>query len=121
MKFKSLIIAAAMLGAATFGGFITDGVLADEPEVIEQEVVEQEVIEETAAPDEPEATEPEVEQVEPEPTPENIIERDTGLVVDSVKQFDSYGDWSAFEVFADGDIYCITIDGGHVDVCQILN
>ena len=53
---------------------------------------------------------------------ETIIEEQTGLCVDEVRVMDEYGDaWGAYYCYCDGDIYCITIDDGLVDVCQILN
>lgn len=112
----------------TSGGIITAGVNATEPETepAAVEMIEPETVEpaETVEPETME-TEPETvpETVEPKAdnTPAGIIESQTGLHVDSVKQFDSYGNWSAYEVFAGGDIYAVTIKAGAVDVVQILN
>ena len=50
------------------------------------------------------------------------IESQTGLQVDGIKVMEEYGDaWGAYYCYCDGDIYCITLDDGAVDVCQILN
>lgn len=83
----------------------------EEPEIVEQE--EPEII--------PEAEDMEIIEDEPAGTPEEIIAEDTGLQVDKVKQVDAYGTWAFYEVFADGDIYAVTIKDKHVDVCVILN
>ena len=51
----------------------------------------------------------------------DIIEADTGLHVESIKLMDRYGEWAAYYVQADGDLYVITVGGGAVDVCSQLN
>lgn len=50
-----------------------------------------------------------------------IIAEETGLTIDCVQVFESYDDWYAYYVYADGDIYVITVKNGHVDVCTQLN
>ena len=50
-----------------------------------------------------------------------IIAQETGLTIDCVQVFESYNDWYAYYVYADGDIYVITVKNGHVDVCTQLN
>lgn len=126
---KIMVLVGTMAVMATFGGIISADVAADEPEdVIQveevQEITEEEITEETtqAEATEEEITEepPQVETDEPQ-TIEEIIAQQTGLTVDSVKQFDGYNDWSAYEVFADGDIYVVTVKGGTVDVVTQLN
>lgn len=124
------VITSVML--MTTGGIITAGVAADEepaeiPAV--EEVQPEEITEEVEAAEE-------IEMVEAEPaeenknndecykanaTPEEIIKADTGLYVDKAKLVDSYGSWAFYEVFADGDIYAVTIKNNNVDVCAILN
>lgn len=132
---KTIVITGAMIVTLTAGGIMTAGVSATEPETVEPEAVEMiepettEEIEpdalepETAETEEPETTEPTAETVtaKADNTPAGIIESQTGLTVDSVKQFDNYGNWAAYEVFVDGDIYAVTIKAGRVDVVQILN
>lgn len=119
---------------------MTACVSADEPETVieatEPETVIEAPIEETEEPETPieaetvteaepieaeTAVEAEPGEPETDTTPAGIIESQTGLCVDTVKQFDSYGNWAAYEVFADGDIYVVTIKAGSVDVCTILN
>lgn len=108
---------------------MTACVSANEPEMVieatEPETVIEPPIEETEEQETPIEAEKvtEAETVEPETdtTPAGIIESQTGLHVDTVKQFDSYGNWAAYEVFADGDIYVVTIKADNVDVCAILN
>lgn len=131
---KKIIITIAALTASimlmTAGGIITAGVAADteEPEIAAVEEIQEEPEAAEEITEEPEEIEITTEEPEEEPaaeetatTPADIIAAETGLTVDSVKQFDSYGNWSAHEVFADGDIYVVTIKAGHVDVVQILN
>lgn len=122
---KVFVIAMALMMATMFGGIITDGVKADEQvseEVIAEEVVVEEVEEEL--PEEPEEVEV-IEEVEEEQpiTTEDIIARDTGLIVDYIAVIDSYpeGEWYAYYIHADGDCYALTIKRGSVDVCAILN
>lgn len=53
---------------------------------------------------------------------ESTIEEQTGLEVTGIKVMEEYEDvWGAYYVYADGDIYCVTLDDGQVDICQILN
>lgn len=127
---ERLIVLVIMgLFLTTSGGIMTACVSADEPETVIESTGPETVIEapteETEEPETPIEAETvtEAETVEPETdtTPAGIIESQTGLCVDTVKQFDSYGNWAAYEVFADGDIYVVTIKAGSVDVCTILN
>lgn len=128
---KTIVITGAMIVTLTAGGIMTAGVNATEPEPAAAEMIEPaETVPEIVEPEpaeiiEPEETEPETvpETVETkaDTTPAGIIESQTGLNVDSVKKVDSYGNWAFYEVFADGDIYAITIKAGAVDVVQILN
>lgn len=111
------------------GGLVFAECSADEieaPEAVAEETAEPEAPEAVEEEPEAEAEEPEIipeaEPAEPEAnTPEEIIAEDTGLQVDKVKQVDKYGTWAFYEVFADGDIYAVTIKDKHVDVCVILN
>lgn len=85
-------------------------VVVEEEEVAEEEVVVEESVDVAE------------ESVETDNSPKGIIERETGLVVDHVKTIDTYkGVWGAYYCHCDGDLYCITIDEGHVDVVAQLN
>ena len=130
---RTLVLVMMMMVMVTFGGLITTGVSADTPtdeEVIAEDVVEDvvedtedveviEVVEEPAVENEND-DEVYVEE-ENDGTPKGIIESQTGLVVDYIKTIDSYGNWGAYYCHCDGDLYCITIKAGQVDVCVILN
>ena len=130
---KKIIITISALTASIMlmavGGIIAADVAADteEPEIAAVEEIQEEPEASEEITEEPEEVETTTEEPEEEPaaeaatTPAEIIAAETGLTVDSVKQFDSYGNWSAYEVFADGDIYAVTIKADHVDVVQILN
>lgn len=51
-----------------------------------------------------------------------LIAEETGLVIDTVQLIESYKDkWFAYYVYANGDIYTITVNNGHVEVCTQLN
>lgn len=130
------IISTALLVS---GGIITAGVQAEEPETITEEITEpatpgEIASEETGAEEEPKANEPEETTGAEEPgteettganekpqTVEQIIASQTGLVIDKAKRFDHYKKWSAYEVFADGDIYVVTMQGEKVDIVTQLN
>lgn len=61
---------------------------------------------------------------ENEPTVEDVIMNECGLVViDYVALIDSYEDsnWYAYYIYSDGDCYVITLKNNHVDVCCQLN
>ena len=128
---KTIVITGAMIVTLTAGGIMTAGVNATEPEPAAAEMAEPVETEpaETVEPEPAEIIEPETEpetvpetvETKADSTPAGIIESQTGLNVDSVKKVDSYGSWAFYEVFADGDIYAITIKAGSVDVVQILN
>lgn len=127
---KVLKIAVLMLVMVTmmiFGGLVTMVTVADEEDetVITEEVAEvAEDVEIEEDVEEPAATSVDDEEVIEEQvdnTPQGIIESQTDLVVDYIKVIDSYGSWGAYYVHSDGDLYCITIDEGVVDVCVILN
>ena len=73
--------------------------------IIEDEPIEEEVIEE-------------------EPTLEDIlIEECPFYVIDEIYEIDSYaeGNWYCYYLFADGDVYVVTLKNGHVDICVQLN
>lgn len=127
-----MILVATMAVMTAFGGMITDGTHAEEENdavSVEEVVVEEATVEEETTPTEDVYTEEVVveenenndECYKANATVEEIIEADTGLVVDKVKLVDSYGNWAFYEVFADGDIYAVTIKANSVDVCVILN
>jgi lipopolysaccharide export LptBFGC system permease protein LptF len=50
-----------------------------------------------------------------------IIREETGLVIDCVQRIEGDNSWNAYYVYADGDIYVITVKDGHVAVCTQLN
>ena len=85
-----------------------DDIIIMEDEPIEEEVVEEEV----------------VEVIEKEPTLEDIlIEECPFCVIDEIYEIDSYveGNWYCYYLFADGDVYVVTLKNGHVDICVQLN
>ena len=78
--------------------------------IIEDEPIEEEVIEE--------------EVIEKEPTLEDIlIEECPFCVIDEIYEIDSYteGNWYCYYLFADGDVYVVTLKNNHVDICVQLN
>lgn len=129
---KKALMIMLMITMFIAGGMVFAECSADTPEEIAPEEVvtvepaepeeepeeEQEAVEEEA--EEPEEPEQEAEAPEAN-TPEEIIAEDTGLQVDEARRVDGYKDWSFYEVFADGDIYAITIKGEHVDVVTQIN
>lgn len=65
-----------------------------------------------------------VEEVYTEPTLEDIlIEECPFCVIDEIYEIDSYaeGNWYCYYLFADGDVYVVTLKNGHVDICVQLN
>ena len=76
--------------------------------IIENEPIEEEVI----------------EVIEKEPTLEDIlIEECPFCVIDEIYEIDSYaeGNWYCYYLFADGDVYVVTLKNNHVDICVQLN
>ena len=76
--------------------------------IIEDEPIEEEV----------------VAVIEKEPTLEDIlIEECPFCVIDEIYEIDSYaeGNWYCYYLFADGDVYVVTLKNGHVDICVQLN
>lgn len=76
--------------------------------IIEDEPIEEEVI----------------EVIEKEPTLEDIlIEECPFCVIDEIYEIDSYaeGNWYCYYLFADGDVYVVTLKNNHVDICVQLN
>lgn len=119
---KIMLVAVLMSTSVLIGGTVNMVSSADEvvepAEVVVEEVEEEEVAEEEVVVEESVAE----EFVETDNSPKGIIERETGLVVDHVKTIDTYkGVWGAYYCHCDGDLYCITIDEGHVDVVAQLN
>lgn len=85
-----------------------DDIIIIEDELIEEEVIEEEV----------------VEVIEKEPTLEDIlIEECPFYVIDEIYEIDSYvdGNWYCYYLYADGDVYVVTLKNNHVDVCVQLN
>lgn len=81
--------------------------------IIEDEPTKEEVIEEEV-----------VEVIEKEPTLEDIlIEECPFYVIDEIYEIDSYeeGNWYCYYIYADGDIYVVTLKNDHVDICVQLN
>ena len=65
-----------------------------------------------------------VEEVYTEPTLEDIlIEECPFCVIDEIYEIDSYaeGNWYCYYLFADGDVYVVTLKNNHVDICVQLN
>ena len=76
--------------------------------IIEDEPIEEEV----------------VEVIKKEPTLEDILIEECPLcVIDEIYEIDSYaeGNWYCYYLFADGDVYVVTLKNGHVDICVQLN
>ena len=76
--------------------------------IIEDEPIEEEVI----------------EVIEKESTLEDIlIEECPFCVIDEIYEIDSYaeGNWYCYYLFADGDVYVVTLKNNHVDICVQLN
>lgn len=126
---KIMVLVATMAVMTAFGGMITDGTHAEEEtdavtveevtEEVETEAETEEICEEEAVTEE--ENENNDECYKANASVEEIIEADTGLVVDKAKLVDSCGNWAFYEVFADGDIYAVTVKANSVDVCVILN
>ena len=65
-----------------------------------------------------------IEVIEKEPTLEDIlIEECPFCVIDEIYEIDSYaeGNWYCYYLFADGDVYVVTLKNNHVDICVQLN
>ena len=65
-----------------------------------------------------------IEDEDTEPTLEDIlIEECPFCVIDEIYEIDSYaeGNWYCYYLFADGDVYVVTLKNGHVDICVQLN
>ena len=59
-----------------------------------------------------------------EPTLEDIlIDECPFMVIDEIYEIDSYeeGNWYCYYLFADGDVYVVTLKNNHVDICVQLN
>lgn len=59
-----------------------------------------------------------------EPTLEDIlIDECPFVVIDEIYEIDSYeeGNWYCYYLFADGDVYVVTLKNNHVDICVQLN
>lgn len=69
-------------------------------------------------------SEEEIEIIDSEPTLEDILINECPFVViDELYEIDSYeeGNWYCYYIYADGDIYVVTLKNDHVDVCVQLN
>lgn len=69
-------------------------------------------------------SEDDVEIVDSEPTLEDIlIDECPFYVIDEIYEIDSYveGNWYCYYIYADGDVYVVTLKNGHVDICVQLN
>jgi hypothetical protein len=123
---KIMILVSVMMVMVAFGGLVTTNVAADEP-TAEPAITEEVIVEEDAEEPAEEVVEEPAEEVEvaddedSELTPAEIITSQRGLHVDYIEVIDSYGNWGAYYCHCDGDLYCITIKNGTVDVCVILN
>ena len=65
-----------------------------------------------------------IEVIEKEPTLEDIlIEECPFCVIDEIYEIDSYvdGNWYCYYLYADGDVYVVTLKNNHVDICVQLN
>lgn len=65
-----------------------------------------------------------VEVEDSEPTLEDIlIDECPFYVIDEIYEIDSYveGNWYCYYIYADGDVYVVTLKNGHVDICVQLN
>ena len=62
--------------------------------------------------------------VDLEPTLEDILINECPFsVIDEIDEIDSYeeGCWYCYYIYADGDVYVVTLKNGHVDICVQLN
>ena len=52
-----------------------------------------------------------------------LIDECPFVVIDEIYEIDSYeeGNWYCYYLFADGDVYVVTLKNNHVDVCVQLN
>lgn len=70
-----------------------------------------------------EETVEEVEVVEELTLEDILINECPFVVIDEIYEIDSYeeGNWYCYYIYADGDIYVVTLKNDHVDVCVQLN
>ena len=99
--------------------------LISENEIAECDLTNNEDYDIIIADDESDVNDEDVIEIEDsEPTLEDIlIDECPFYVIDEIYEIDSYveGNWYCYYIYADGDVYVVTIKNGHVDICVQLN
>ena len=99
--------------------------LISENEIAEDDLTNNEDCDIIIADDESDVNNEDVVEIEDsEPTLEDIlIDECPFYVIDEIYEIDSYakGNWYCYYIYADGDVYVVTIKNGHVDICVQLN
>ena len=99
--------------------------LISENEIAECDLTDNEDYDIIIADDESDVNDEDVVEIEDsEPTLEDIlIDECPFYVIDEIYEIDSYeeGNWYCYYLFADGDVYVVTLKNNHVDICVQLN
>ena len=99
--------------------------LISENEIAECDLTNNEDYDIIIADDESDVNDEDVIEIEDsEPTLEDIlIDECPFYVIDEIYEIDSYveGNWYCYYIYADGDVYVVTLKNGHVDICVQLN
>ena len=99
--------------------------LISENEIAECDLTDNEDYDIIIADDESDVNDEDVVEIEDsEPTLEDIlIDECPFYVIDEIYEIDSYveGNWYCYYIYADGDVYVVTLKNGHVDICVQLN
>lgn len=95
--------------------------VADDTIIVEEEIAESDLFEQIEDENQIENSKS-VSENKPK-THVEIMAEECGLIIDEVNLIDSYedGNWYAYYVYADGDVYVITLKNNAVDVCCQLN
>ena len=99
--------------------------LISENEIAECDLTNNEDYDIIIADDESDVNDEDIIEIEDsEPTLEDIlIDECPFYVIDEIYEIDSYveGNWYCYYIYADGDVYVVTLKNGHVDICVQLN
>ena len=99
--------------------------LISENEIAECDLTNNEDCDIIIADDESDVNDEDVVEIEDsEPTLEDILINECPFcVIDEIYEIDSYveGNWYCYYIYADGDVYVVTMKNGHVDICVQLN
>lgn len=95
--------------------------MVDDTIIMEEEIAESDSFEQIEDENQIENSKS-VSEIKPK-THVEIMAEECGLIIDEVNLIDSYedGNWYAYYVYADGDVYVITLKNNAVDVCCQLN